>query len=287
MAGIQPPTSSSRVRTRPSSSSAVAAAAVAAASPMMQRPPISITSPNNAIPKTSPPLESVVIRPNNNDNAATKSNTVKNSNVQVCVRIRPLLSSDFKNTIDDKNAGSLGVQSTTPHSKPSSTNSRSNGKGFTRDTTASSSRASSGLVTPSSATATSGLRRPTSISKSSTAKKSTSPPAPSDVEQQLHTTQSTIPSWQTHSTDKQRITQSIHTTSHTTHHNPDRLADYTFDRVYSHNENTNILYEESISNVVQSVVEGYHGSVFAYGQVMEWNFLCCLYIHCWNFLFVC
>ena len=61
--------------------------------------------------------------------------------------------------------------------------------------------------------------------------------------------------------------QSQHTINSTTHHNPERLADYTFDRVYNENETTNILYEESIKGVVKSVVGGYHGSVFAYGQV--------------------
>jgi hypothetical protein len=45
------------------------------------------------------------------------------------------------------------------------------------------------------------------------------------------------------------------------------MADYSFDRVYGPGESTSALYDESVRGVVGCFVEGYHGSVFAYGQV--------------------
>ena len=47
------------------------------------------------------------------------------------------------------------------------------------------------------------------------------------------------------------------------------MADYSFDRVYGQAELTSTLYDESVRGVVGSFVDGYHGSVFAYGQVRE------------------
>jgi len=211
-------------------------------------------------------LESVVIdyndkstaikSPRNNNTSNSSGNVVKSTNVQVCVRIRPLLSSDFKHNINDTN-NINNIGDATP---------RKSSKGFARETTSSSHRKTPATTTKKSGLATptaSGLRRPTSIAKKST-------PSPSNNTEQLQKQQQSIqaiPSWQTHSQDSKRITQSQHTITSTTHHNPERLADYTFDRVYNENETTNILYEESIKGVVESVVGGYHGSVFAYGQV--------------------
>jgi hypothetical protein len=44
---------------------------------------------------------------------------------------------------------------------------------------------------------------------------------------------------------------------------------YTFDRVYDVDAKNGEVYEESVRGVVRSCVEGFHGSVFAYGQVNE------------------
>lgn len=48
---------------------------------------------------------------------------------------------------------------------------------------------------------------------------------------------------------------------------------YTFDRVYDGDASNGEVYEESVRDVVRSCVEGFHGSVFAYGQVRE---SCCI-----------
>jgi len=218
-------------------------------------------------------LESVVIDYNDKSTAiksprntsnSSGGNVVKSTNVQVCVRIRPLLSSDFKHNINDtSNISNIG--DATP---------RKGSKGFARETASSHRKTpatttkKSGLATPTA----SGLRRPTSFAKKST-------PPDNNTEQFQQQSNQAIPSWQTHSQDSKRITQSQHTITSTTHHNPERLADYTFDRVYNENETTNILYEESIKGVVESVVGGYHGSVFAYGQV-------CLSLYVLVFIFV-
>jgi len=45
-----------------------------------------------------------------------------------------------------------------------------------------------------------------------------------------------------------------------------RKTSYSFDKVYGPMHRTNTLYEESVRHIVQSSMEGYHGSVFAYGQ---------------------
>jgi centromeric protein E len=45
-----------------------------------------------------------------------------------------------------------------------------------------------------------------------------------------------------------------------------RTISYTVDRVYDTRAKTNQIYEHSIQPVVRSSLEGYHGSVFAYGQ---------------------
>jgi len=104
---------------------------------------------------------------------------------------------------------------------------------------------------------TSGLATPLSPSNGSSSQQE---------KQLLQAMQQQAPSWTTHPQDTKRISQASHTTSHTSHQNPERLADYSFDRVYSPQEATAKLYEESIRGVVGSVVEGFHGSVFAYGQ---------------------
>lgn len=70
-----------------------------------------------------------------------------------------------------------------------------------------------------------------------------------------------LPAWYTSPSNTQIISQSPHT-----HPDPDRAATYAFDRVYSPSDSTRRLYDESIRGIIHSVVEGYHGSVFAYGQ---------------------
>ena len=47
------------------------------------------------------------------------------------------------------------------------------------------------------------------------------------------------------------------------------MADYSYDRVYGPSDVTSTVYDECVGGVVKSFVDGYHGSVFAYGQVRE------------------
>lgn len=66
-------------------------------------------------------------------------------------------------------------------------------------------------------------------------------------------------------------------TPQTIHQNPSVKVDnsmsgksdvaYTFDRVYGPQSSNEELYEESVRGVVENCVGGFHGSVFAYGQV--------------------
>ena len=42
---------------------------------------------------------------------------------------------------------------------------------------------------------------------------------------------------------------------------------YTFDRVYDGDAKNEAVYDECVKEVVENCVAGFHGSVFAYGQV--------------------
>ena len=191
------------------------------------------------MPATSAPLESVVIQSDGGDVTANRDNDVKATAVKVCVRLRPMLASDLKQNNANDAASIL-----TPRG--------SRGRGFARDTASSTPknapimrRHTSGLATPS--------------------KLSTAMPGGGSCSEEdaavLQLIQQQKPSWTTHPDDKKRVSQAIHTTD-----NLDRLADYTFDRAYGPGDSTDVLYDESIRQIVSSVVDGYHGSIFAYGQ---------------------
>ena len=221
----------------------------------------------------SVPLESVVICKNestannnasphhrsNNNNNAKNDNDGKATNVKVCVRLRPLLESDFNknnNNADNNN----------------NTNTPRKSGGMKRHT--------SGLATPSTTTIGGNRNKSSSIKKSvSTSNKN------NHAEQQQQSNnnndiQDIPPSccWTTYPTNLQRITQSIHTLDNMERKRHE-AADYTFDRVYAPNESTNVLYSESIKSVVNSVVDGFHGSVFAYGQVRVYDMICMLLLY--------
>jgi hypothetical protein len=181
------------------------------------------------------------------------------TNVRVCVRLRPMmLPTDYAAVPD---ASSM-VASSSPDAAaivvvaaaPSSSSA-----GFARETVSSATmmrRHTSGLATPvgnspKSGNNSSGLNQQQQQQRQ-------------QQQQQMLAAQS---SWQTHPSDLRRITQSGHTASHTSHRDPGRMADYSFDRVYGPGESTSALYDESMRGVVGCFVEGYHGSVFAYGQV--------------------
>ncbi len=69
----------------------------------------------------------------------------------------------------------------------------------------------------------------------------------------------TEPAWDVH--NNTNVTQSPHT-------NPDtsRTVDYTFDHSFGPRDSTKDIYENSVRDSVVSTMEGYHASVFAYGQ---------------------
>ena len=183
---------------------------------------------------SSAPLESVVIQSDGGDVTTTKDKDVKATTVKVCVRLRPMLASDLKrNNVDD------AARILTPRG--------SRGRGFARDTASSTPK-----QTPIMRRHTSGLATPAKLSSAMGAEEDAAV---------LQRIQQQKPSWTTHPDDKKRISQAIHTTD-----NLDRMVDYTFDRAYGPSDSTDTVYNESISNIVSSVVDGYHGSIFCYGQ---------------------
>ena len=162
--------------------------------------------------QTNAPLESVVIpspasspQKNFNTTNTTASSSI-GKNIQVIIRLRPLL--------------------------PSDSSSAATAKRITRSTT----RHTSGLITP------------TNSSNNS----------PSFANNTHH------PAWHT-------------PTPYTIIQNPTIKRDnsisgksdvaYTFDRVYGCDSTNADIYRCSVGDVVKSCVEGFHGSVFAYGQV--------------------
>ena len=211
----------------------------------------------------SVPLESVVIcknestanksphhRSSSNNNNAKNDNDGKATNVQVCVRLRPLLESDF-----NKNNNNVSTDNN------NNTNTPRKSGGMKRHT--------SGLATPSTTTIGGNRNKSSSIKKSvSTSNKNNHAEQQQQQMSQDNDNNDIPPSccWTTYPSNLQRITQSIHTLDNMERKRHE-AADYTFDRVYAPNESTNVLYCESIKSVVNSVVDGFHGSVFAYGQV--------------------
>ena len=155
------------------------------------------------------------------NNVSNESGGVRSTNVQVCVRVRPLLSTDFRNAsnVDDDEANSYF---TLP--SPSSR------KSFARDTKSSFRHATprkTAIATPMR-THTSGLatplRSPTSQSNATTDNNLNNG---NDALDNLHK----IPAWYTSSNDIQIISQAAHTLHPTS--DPSRAVTYTFDRVYS------------------------------------------------------
>mmetsp|Transcript_36397 Transcript_36397/g.50026 ORF Transcript_36397/g.50026 Transcript_36397/m.50026 type:complete len:586 (-) Transcript_36397:174-1931(-) len=43
-------------------------------------------------------------------------------------------------------------------------------------------------------------------------------------------------------------------------------SSYTFDQVYDSDSQTNVIFEKTAKNIINSVLEGIHGTIFAYGQ---------------------
>ena len=139
---------------------------------------------------------------------------VRSTNIEVCVRVRPLAVSSDERFFEKKTRPSLPLTS---------------------------------CVRPPSR-----LARPGSIRKTQSQKKvAESPQKPSldDVR----------PAWDV--VDKDTVQQSASTTLV-----QGRTNSYTLDRVYGPDSTTASLYENSLRQIVESAMDGYHASVFAYGQ---------------------
>ena len=283
MTGIRPSSSSSSFSSRVRSRQAQSSSSPGGAAWSPQQRPTVVASNAARVERSGKkaPLESVVVRNDNGASDDEKNNVDANeanrdfegggndidgspcpvanarkatendieaggTNVRVCVRLRPMiLPSDYETALDSVDAAAASASASASATATATAPSSSDGRGFARETAATMRRHTSGLATPSK----SGSPRPR--------------------EQYQPQQQQATSSWQTHPSDPRRITQSDHTASHTSHRDPGRMADYSFDRVYGQAESTSTLYDESVRGVVGSFVDGYHGSVFAYGQVRE------------------
>jgi len=249
MVGLPPPSSSSRrvLFPRP---------AHYPGSPSTATTATSTTASSLALSPQRAPLESVVIdntHPSNDKHSSS-------AHVRVCIRVRPLLPSDVLNNHDgadgnNGNANSGNANSGNAFNLASSGSSTRKTKSFARDTQSSFRHAAPKSALKPPGVSTTKLMTPSQLK------------AQREKERQQSNGDATInaanllPAWYTTPNNTQIISQSPHT-----HPDPDRAATYAFDRVYSPSDSTRSLYEESIRGIIHSVVEGYHGSVFAYGQ---------------------
>jgi len=48
--------------------------------------------------------------------------------------------------------------------------------------------------------------------------------------------------------------------------NQNPVREFTFDRTYGQTSKKDVIFEESAQQIVMSVLEGYNGTIFAYGQ---------------------
>lgn len=152
---------------------------------------------------------------------ATDNGSVKNTNIKVCVRIRPLL-------VNHSQQFTLA-----------------NGVGTGRNTHVSDNRTTN---------RSSLLRSPNTHATTKT-----TPESPLSPPVQLDHSNETIIAWDVVRTDT--VQQSART-----ERIQGRTISYTLDQVYGSLATTSELYEQAVQPVVRSALEGYHGSVFAYGQ---------------------
>lgn len=162
--------------------------------------------------------------PPSSSTAATQSgDDVKRTNIEVCVRVRPLaISSDAK--FFETKASRGGSPPDTRIRPPSR------------------------------------LSRPGSFRKSPTPrKKSIIKPEVSPQAATLHGLDDVRPAWDV--VDDDTVQQSASTTLV-----QGRTHSYTLDRVYGPSSSTSTLFENSVQSLVESAMDGFHASVFCYGQ---------------------
>lgn len=147
-------------------------------------------------------------KPTNDDS------TMLNTNIEVCVRVRPLAISSDTKFFETKSS-----RSSPPGSR----------------------------VRPPSR-----LSRPGSMRKSNKAPKPDSSPSETHLDD-------VRPAWDV--VDEDTVQQGASTT-----HVQGRTHSYTLDRVYGPESSTSHLFQHSVRAVVESAMDGYHASVFAYGQ---------------------
>jgi len=184
---------------------------------------------NENTPQANPPPVELVI-PNNAENVSGTQNSVKNNissnptnsletNIQVCVRMRPLLVVP--------SSSSSGIKT------PIMNNLRS-------------------LKKSKSILRASRFQKPTASSRSKL-------PKPSGNSSSKNNNQNDY-AWEVPS-NSNSIQQ-----AEWTNPDPSRKSSYAFDKVFSPSSATSSIYESSIRPIVHATVDGYHGSVFAYGQ---------------------
>ncbi|KAL7540484.1 hypothetical protein ACHAWF_006694 [Thalassiosira exigua] len=215
-----------------------------------------------AKPPPPPPAASASSNVATNDDAPPPSTSGSgDSCVRVCVRLRPLLPSDSPGAIDGDNDGTGGLGGGGPRSPMR--------------------RHASGLATPLTTSPKASIqagagggfggarRRPPAARRAT--------PRP-----QLPGRQRS-PAWIADPSDPTRVSEapSDERPSSASSSSAAGVAatggggggaasegrSYAFDRVYGPSESTSSLYDGSVRSVVEGAVAGYHGSVFAYGQV--------------------
>lgn len=154
--------------------------------------------------------------------------SIRNTNIEVCVRVRPLAISNDKKFFETRTTNAGG-----------------------------------GRVRPPSR-----LSRPgTSIRRTPT-QQPRKQPAP-ESSQKSAALDDVRPAWDVIPPDT--IQQSPSTTIL-----QGRTSCYTLDRVYGPASNTSELFENSFRSLVEAAMDGYHASVFAYGQTSTGTFVLCI-----------
>lgn len=167
---------------------------------------------------------------------------VRNTNIEVCVRVRPLAVSNDFSFFETK-------------TRPSSPTNVIGGR-----------------VRPPSR-----LSRPGSSIRNMTPRQTPrKQPIPESSSQISATLDDARPAWDV--VDIDTLQQSASTT-----HVQGRTHSYTLDRVYGPISTTSELFQHSLRPVVESAMDGYHASVFAYGQTSTGTF----FLHCYSSIFSC
>jgi len=162
----------------------------------------------------------------------------RKTKIQVCIRVRPILPSDEKNLSRSSSPASMSADQQ---------------RGRKRTIVKATSNRHMKITPPTSPPSSPMKRSLQSSSQTSPRSRSRSPSITSRTD-----IVDTEPAWRVHNNN---ISQSPHTYPDST-----RTNDYTFDNSFGPNHTTMDIYQNSVKDCVISTMEGYHASVFAYGQ---------------------